>query len=191
MESQDYFNWKSSLRSPSPTSTTKPCPQVQLLNSSRDGDSSTGKPVPGLDKPFYERVFLISHINLPWHNLIPFTLVLSPVVWENRVYHKLRVILPFLLVCLLLPVTSQIRGEKQLDAHWNTFTHLFLNLLSDWHRSLWFLTRHPSPGEVGECDCTNVLASLKTQQDLLFIQLYFALLFYGFIPLCHALRGAV
>lgn len=71
--------------------------------------------------------------------------------------------LPFLLLCLLLLVTPQIRGERQFEAHENTFARLFLNLLSDWHHSLWFLTRYLGPGEVRECDCTNVLASLKTQ----------------------------
>lgn len=83
-----------------------------------------------------------------------------------------RIVLPFLLLCLLFLVTPQIRRERQFEAHWNMFAHLFLDLLSDWNHPLW--TRCPSPGELGECDCTNVLVSLRTQQeDLLFIQLHF------------------
>lgn len=139
-------------------------------------------------KPFYECVFPISHLNLPWHNLSPFTLVLLP--GKTGYNTNYRIMLPSLLLCLLLLVTPQIRGERQFEAHWNTFAHLFLNLLTDWHNSLWFLARCLSPGEVGEYDCTNVLASLKIQQkDLLFIQLYFALLFLWFHSSVSSIHG--
>lgn len=35
-------------------------------------------------KPFLWRIFLNGQLNLPWHNLRPFPLDLSPVIWENR-----------------------------------------------------------------------------------------------------------
>ena len=53
----------------------------QILNTSRDGDPTTslGSPFQYLTTPSVKKCFLIPNLNLPWHNLRPFPLVLSPV----------------------------------------------------------------------------------------------------------------
>lgn len=43
-----------------------------------------GQPVPVLEKPLCEEIFLIAHLNLPWHNLKLLFLVLLFVTWEKR-----------------------------------------------------------------------------------------------------------
>jgi len=43
-----------------------------------------GEPIPVLYNLFYKEVFLISNLNLPWNNLRPFPLILSPVTSEKR-----------------------------------------------------------------------------------------------------------
>ena len=52
-----------------------------FLNTFRDGDSTTsvGSPFQCLTTLAVKKCFLISNLNLPWHNLRPFPLVLSPV----------------------------------------------------------------------------------------------------------------
>ena len=58
----------------------------RLLNTCRDGDSTTslGSPSQCLTTPYRKKCFLISNLNLPWHNLRPFPLILSPVSSEKR-----------------------------------------------------------------------------------------------------------
>ena len=66
-------------------STTSTC----LLNTSRDGDSTTslGSLSNDLTTLSVKKFFLISNLNLPWCNLRPFPLVLLLVTWENRLRH--------------------------------------------------------------------------------------------------------
>ncbi|KAJ7422543.1 hypothetical protein WISP_37425 [Willisornis vidua] len=62
--------------------TTKPCPQVPLgtcfLNPSKDGHSSTLLPSPFqcMKTPSMKKFSQISDLNLPWHNMRPFLLIL-------------------------------------------------------------------------------------------------------------------
>jgi len=42
------------------------------------------EPIPVLNHPFCKEVFLMSNLNLPWHSLRPFPLILSPVTSEKR-----------------------------------------------------------------------------------------------------------
>ena len=53
----------------------------QFLNTSKDGDSTTslGSLFQCLTTLSVKKCFLISNLNLPWHNLRPFPLILSPV----------------------------------------------------------------------------------------------------------------
>ena len=57
-----------------------------LLNTSRDGDSTTslGSLFQCLTTLSVKKCFLTSNLNLPWRNLRPFPLVLSPVTSEKR-----------------------------------------------------------------------------------------------------------
>ncbi|KAK4829075.1 hypothetical protein QYF61_002019, partial [Mycteria americana] len=59
---------------------------THLLNTSRDGDSTTslGSLLQCLTTLSVKTFFLISNLNLPWHNLRPFPLVLWLVTWEKR-----------------------------------------------------------------------------------------------------------
>ncbi|KAK4831181.1 LOW QUALITY PROTEIN: hypothetical protein QYF61_015913 [Mycteria americana] len=56
------------------------------LGAARDGDSTTslGSLFQCLTTLSVKKFFLISSLNLPWHNLRPFPLVLSLVTWEKR-----------------------------------------------------------------------------------------------------------
>jgi len=58
----------------------------QFLNKSRDGDSATslGSLFWCLTTLSVNKFFLISNLNLLWHNLRPFPLILSPVTNEKR-----------------------------------------------------------------------------------------------------------
>jgi len=57
-----------------------------FLNTSRDGHSTTslGTPCQCLTTLSVKKCFLIFNLNLPWHNLRPFPLILSPVTSEKR-----------------------------------------------------------------------------------------------------------
>jgi len=74
---------------PNTTLPAKPRPEVPystgFLNTSRDGDSTTslGSLFQCLTTLWTKILFLISSLNLPWHNLRPFPLVLSLVTWEK------------------------------------------------------------------------------------------------------------
>ena len=78
-----------SNRHPIITMPTKPCSEVPylhiFLNTSRHGDSTTS--LGSLFQYFTTRsvkeFFLTSNLNLPWHNLRPFPLILSLVTWEK------------------------------------------------------------------------------------------------------------
>ena len=63
-------------------STTSTC----LLKSFRDGDWTTclGSLFKCLITFYMKKCFLISNLNLPWHHLRPFCLILSLVTWEKR-----------------------------------------------------------------------------------------------------------
>jgi len=63
-------------------STTFTC----FLNTSRDSDSTTsiGSPFQRLTTLPEKKNFLMSKLNLPWHNLRLFPLVLLLVTWERR-----------------------------------------------------------------------------------------------------------
>ena len=58
----------------------------QFLNTSRDGDSTTSlrSLFQCLTTLSVKKFFLISNLNLPWCNLRPFPLILSPVTSEKR-----------------------------------------------------------------------------------------------------------
>jgi len=58
----------------------------RFLNTSRDSDSTTtlGSPFQCFTTLSVKKCFLISNLNLPWHNLRPFPLILSPVSSEKR-----------------------------------------------------------------------------------------------------------
>ena len=58
----------------------------QFLNTSRDGNSTTslGTLFQCLTTLSVKTFFLISNLNLPWFNLRPFPLILSPVTSEKR-----------------------------------------------------------------------------------------------------------
>ncbi|KAK4816194.1 LOW QUALITY PROTEIN: hypothetical protein QYF61_012659 [Mycteria americana] len=59
---------------------------LKVLQKSRDGNSTTslGSLFQCLITLSVKYNFLISSLNLPWHNLRPFPLVLSLVTWEKR-----------------------------------------------------------------------------------------------------------
>ncbi|KAK4824542.1 LOW QUALITY PROTEIN: hypothetical protein QYF61_016146, partial [Mycteria americana] len=59
---------------------------TRFLNSFRDGDSTTslGSLFQCLTTLSVKKFFLISNLNLAWHNLRPFPLILSLVTWEKR-----------------------------------------------------------------------------------------------------------
>ena len=88
--------WKRPLRSSSPTvHPTTPCLlnhnilkchiYMFFWNTSRDRDSTTplGSRFQCLTTLSVEKFFLISNLNLPWHNLKPLPLILSLVTWEK------------------------------------------------------------------------------------------------------------
>lgn len=50
---------------------------------SLQGWGPPGQPLPGLDNPFHAEISQISNLNLPWHNLRLFPLVLSFVPWKQ------------------------------------------------------------------------------------------------------------
>ena len=58
----------------------------QFLNTSRDADSITslGSLFQFLTTLSAKKFFLLFNLNLPWHNLRPFLLILSPVTSEKR-----------------------------------------------------------------------------------------------------------
>ena len=60
----------------------------QFLNTFRDGDSTTslGSLFQCLTTFSVNKFFLMSNLNLPWHNLRPFPLILSPVTSERRIW---------------------------------------------------------------------------------------------------------
>jgi len=81
------------IKSNSQLNTTMPAksrPQVPRLhsffNTSRDGDSSTalGSLVQCLTALSVKKFFLISNLNLPWHNLRPLPLVLSRCLCKQK-----------------------------------------------------------------------------------------------------------
>ena len=75
------------LTLPSPPLSHVPkCHIYSLLNTSRDGDSTTslGSLFQGLITLSVKNFFLISNLNLLWCNFRPFPLVLSLVTWEKR-----------------------------------------------------------------------------------------------------------
>ena len=63
-------------------STTFKC----FLNTSRDSDSTTylSSLFQCLTIFLEKKFFLMSNLNLPWHNSMPLPLVLSLVMWEKR-----------------------------------------------------------------------------------------------------------
>ena len=65
----------------------------QFLNTSRDGDSTTSvwSLFQCLTTLFVKKCFLISNLNLSWHNLRPFPLVLSPVRRDQPLFPVLAV----------------------------------------------------------------------------------------------------
>ena len=71
-------------------STTKSCPRARHLHifekTSRDGDSTTflGSLFRCSTTLLVKKFFLISDLNLPWHNLRPFLLIPWLVTWEKR-----------------------------------------------------------------------------------------------------------
>ncbi|KAK4810503.1 hypothetical protein QYF61_004283 [Mycteria americana] len=87
--SSDRTRWKRPLRSSSPTvNPTPPCLLNHVLKRHiyTDGDSTTslGSLFQCLTTLSVKKFFLISNLNLPWHNLRPFPLILSLVTWEKR-----------------------------------------------------------------------------------------------------------
>ena len=96
LKSQNHLGWKGPWRSSSPTvnlalavsnyTVSPSAMSTLLLNTSRDGDSTTS-----LGSPFQcptthpgKKYFLISSLNLPWCNLRPLPLVLSLITWLKR-----------------------------------------------------------------------------------------------------------
>jgi len=59
---------------------------TRLVNTSKDGDATTslGSLFQCMINLLMKTFFIISSLNLPWHNLRPFPLVLSLVTWEKR-----------------------------------------------------------------------------------------------------------
>ena len=95
-ESQNHIGWKGPWRSSSPTvnlalavsnyTISLSAMSMWLLNTSRDGDSTTalGSPFQCLTTHSVKKYFLISSLNLPWCNLRPLPLVLSLITWLKR-----------------------------------------------------------------------------------------------------------
>lgn len=76
---------------------TEPSPQVHIhtffSNTSRDSASTTsmGSPFHCFTTLSMTEIFLISTLNLPWHNLRPFPLLLSFVTWQERLTPHLTI----------------------------------------------------------------------------------------------------
>ncbi|KAK4823924.1 hypothetical protein QYF61_008310 [Mycteria americana] len=98
----------------------------RLLNTSRDGDSTTslGSLFQCLITLSVKKNFLISSLNLPWRNLRPFPLVLSLVTWEETDPHLTTASFQPLLIRLLLQTLHQLRCPS-LD----TLQHLNVSLV--------------------------------------------------------------
>lgn len=99
---------------------------MSSLNTFKDGDSTTflGSPVQCLATISVKNFLLMSSLNLPWHSLRPFPLVLSLVACEKRLTHL---------------ATLSFKGVVQSDQVTHKTLFLQTNLSSEKRRGKTFI----------------------------------------------------